>query len=538
MAAYPAPQGGYGYGSPMPPPMGYSGAPMSPPYGGAMPPMATPMYGAPMAVPIAPQAYMPPQPPAPAALDPMAPVAIPGMAVVPGEQGNQSPMAMAYGAPTASAAVMQPASAAIPVGTAVGGAEASAPNSPTASYPPSAFDEPSKVVRSSSATSVMLAAKREKSSQQTLMFAGIGGLLLVVVAVLGFFAASGNLGTKSVANNPGKAGNHSPVVTPDKSPSIVVPPVIPSGPPNTPAKPEPTKPEPSKPTKPTEPDNTKVPETKPMTEMPAEPKPEIKPEPAQPEPTKPETPKPEPTKPEPTPEPKPEPKPEIPAGEMPTKEEVVQLGKALQDAKAAIGEFNFTEAEADLAKAEKLAKLPDHKSKLARLIEVKGLVKQFHDRLVESATGMDGGASFKVGTSTMIAMIEANQQQVILRVAGQNKTYQYSDLPVGLAAALADMKLEGSDPVSRVVKGAYVAVHRSSTPEQLQMAKSWWEEATLGGADVKHLMPFLTDTYDLSKDLEKVKKEEAAAKPAAKDESEKAVPKAAPDAKAILEGKS
>jgi len=223
---------------------------------------------------------------------------------------------------------------------------------------------------------------------------------------------------------------------------------------------------------------------------------------------------------------------------MPTKEELVQLGKALQDAKAATGEFNFDDADAALAKAEKLAKLPDHKAKLARLKEVKGLVKQFHDRLVEAAVGMDGGASFKVGTSTMIAMIEANPKQVILRVAGQNKTYQYSDLPVGLAAALADMKLEGSDPVSRVVKGAYVASHRSSTPDQLQQAKSWWDEATLGGADVTHLMPFLTDTYDLAKEFDKLKKGEDAAKPEATKEPEKGAPKAAPDAKAILEGKS
>src|SRR4029079_1380764 len=239
---------------------------------------------------------------------------------------------------------------------------------------------------------------------------------------------------------------------------------------------------------------------------------------------------------------KPEPKPEVPPGEMPTKEEVVELAKVLKDAKAAIGEFNFADADADLVKADKLAKLPEHRQKLSRLKEVAGYVKQFHDRLVQSATGMEGGESFKVGSSTMVAMIEANQKQVVLRVAGQNRTYQYSDLPVGLAAALADMKLEGSDPVSRVVKGAYVAVHRSSTPDQLQMAKSWWEEATLGGADVTHLMPFLTDSYDLAKDFDKLKKGDAAAKPDAKEDSEKGTPKpgakGVPDAKAILEGKT
>jgi len=147
-----------------------------------------------------------------------------------------------------------------------------------------------------------------------------------------------------------------------------------------------------------------------------------------------------------------------------------------------------------------------------------------------------GAESFKVGSSTIVGMVEADTKRVILRVAGQNKTYQYSDMPVGLAAALADMKLEGSDPVSRVVKGAYVACHRSSSPDQLKTAKTWWEEATLGGADVSHLMPFLTDSYDLTKDLEKLPKSDAAQPAEAK--GTKPAAKGAPDIKALLEGKT
>jgi hypothetical protein len=530
--AYPMQQPGYGYGPTMAQPMGYGVPAMPGPYGGG-PPMAAPMYGAPMAVPISPQGYIS-SPPTPAALDPMAPVAIPGTAM--GGGPSPAPMAMPYGASAPTSVMMQPPSAAIPVGTAVAAVGGSSPGAPSNTGTASASDAPANEIRGKSAAAVIMAAKKEKSSQQTLLFVGVGGLLLVIVAVVVFVAASGQFGNRAVATNPpGNGGANVPAVAPDKTPPITVPPV------NPPKKPEPEKPAPSKPT---EPDKTKVPETKPKPEMPVETKPpetkpQPKPEPPKPEPPKPEPPKPEPPKPEP---PKPEPKPEVPQGEMPTKEEVVELAKVLKDAKAAIGEFNFAEADAELVKAEKLAKLPEHRSKLSRLKEVGGYVKQFHDRLVQSATGMEGGESFKVGSSTMVAMIEANQKQVVLRVAGQNRTYQYGDLPVGLAAALADMKLQGSDPVSRVVKGAYVAVHRSSTPDQLQMAKSWWEEATLGGADVSHLMPFLTDSYDLAKDFDKLKKSDSAAKPESKDDSEKGTPKPGakrvPDAKAILEGKT
>lgn len=523
MAGYQMPgqapmQPGYGYGPPMaqpmqPQPMGY-GQPMPGQYG--MQPMAAPMHGAPMAMPISPQAYLPPTP---AALDPMAPVAIPGTAVAGAAMANPAPLAMPLGQSPSS--VMMPATtpAAIPVGTAVA-AEGSSRGSPThTGNPPS---EPAKELRSNSATSAMLASQREKSSQQTLMFVGLGGLLLIVVAVFVFFAASGKFGNSPVASNVPVKGSTLPVAVPDKKPTVTVPPVSPVRPTNPPVKPEPTKPEPTKP-EPTKP----TPEITPMPEPPV-PKPEPKPEPVKPEPTKPE-PKPEP--------PKPEPKPEPPA-EMPTPAEVVALGKALQNAKDAAGEFNFAEAEADLAKAEMLAKLPEHKAKLSRLKEVEGYVKQFHERLVQSATGMDGGESFKVGSSTIVGMIEANPKQVVLRIAGQNKTFQYADLPVGLAGALADMKLSATDPVSRVVKGAYVAVHRSATPDQLQLAKSWWEEATLGGADVSHLMPFLTDSYDLSKGLGNLKKGDEAAKPPGEKSTSPDGKKKDPDIKALLEGKN
>ncbi len=523
MQAHPMPQPGYGYGpplaQPMPQPMGY-GVPGMPGPHSSMASMAGPIYGVPMAMPMGPQSYMPP--PAPAALDPMAPVAIPGTAMAGGLRSS-APLATPYGAP--SSAMMSPPMAAIPLGTTVVAAGGSLTGSPPQAISAAPVDESAKEVRRGSAAAVMLAAKREKSSQTTLMIVGLGGLLLVVVAVLGFFAANGNFGTGNVANNPpDKFGQNSPAVTPEKSPTVTMPLVTPVRPTNPPIKPEPANPK-----------KTKLPETRPMPEMPAETKPpEPKPEPAKPEPPKPEPPKPDPVK--------PEPKPEPPAVEMPTKDEMVQLGKALQSAKSAIGEFNFAEADAELAKADKLAKLSEHLGKLSRLKEVAGYVKQFQDRLVQSATGMDGGESFKVGSSTMVAMIEANQKQVILRVAGQNKTYQYSDLPVGLAAALADMKLEGSDPVSRVVKGAYVACHRSATPDQLQQAKSWWDEATLGGADVRHLIPFLTDSYDLAKDFDKLKKGEAEAKPESKGESKKGTPqpdaKVDRDAQAILDGNS
>ena len=165
-----------------------------------------------------------------------------------------------------------------------------------------------------------------------------------------------------------------------------------------------------------------------------------------------------------------------------------------------MGEQNFEEAQQQIAKAEPLAKLPEHKAKLARLKEAAGYVKQFRMAVEAAANELEAGESFKVGTSTQVSMVEALPDKIIVRIAGQNRSYPYADLPAGLAVALADLKLDGTDPVSRVVKGAYLAVDKRNDSEARQKAKTWWEEAQLGGVDITHLMPFLTDTYDFEKE--------------------------------------
>jgi hypothetical protein len=178
-----------------------------------------------------------------------------------------------------------------------------------------------------------------------------------------------------------------------------------------------------------------------------------------------------------------------------TREELQALVKALATAKAALGEQNFKVAEAELSKAESLAKLPKHQEAVARLREAGGYLKQFREAVAAAVGGMQGGESFKVGGSTQVSFIEGQKDKVALRVAGMNKTYSFSDMPPGLALAIADFKLVSSDPVGRVVKGAYLAVHKRADSETQDKARALWQEAQAMGTDVSHLVPLLTDDY-------------------------------------------
>jgi outer membrane biosynthesis protein TonB len=219
---------------------------------------------------------------------------------------------------------------------------------------------------------------------------------------------------------------------------------------------------------------------------------------------------PAPTAPTPAPPPVPQPapapqSPPTPAPQSPpeiiTRDEAQALLKALDAAKAALAEQNFKAADVQLAKAESLAKLPKHREAVARLKEVSGYVMQFRQAVITAVKEMQAGESFKVGASTYVAFVEASSEKVTLRLPGMNKTYPFNDLPPGLAVAIAEFKLPENSPTSRVIKGAYLLVHKRADSETHAKAKSLWLEAQMMGANISHLMPFLDDNYaDLLKD--------------------------------------
>jgi outer membrane biosynthesis protein TonB len=319
-----------------------------------------------------------------------------------------------------------------------------------------------------------------------LLLVGAGGALVLFAAVA--IVVVMNMGGEPVeiANVPPAESNPAAIPRGIESTIPKAPPVRPA-----PVEPRPQAVEPM----PVPPEPMPEPMTPAPTPDPPMPAPMPAPIPA-PEPTPPPTPAPTPPT-SPTPAPAPE-----TAPQAVTKQEAIDLGKAMTTAKIALGEQNFDEADKQLALAEPLAKLPEHQAKYQRLKEVADYVKQFRGAITEAVAGLDAGATFKVGTSTMVVVVETFPDKIIIRSLGQNKTYPFQDLPVGLAVAIADMKLDTTAPANRVIKGAYLAVDKRGDSIALDKAKAFWEEAQLGGVDTTHLVPFLSDKYDeLEKDI-------------------------------------
>ncbi len=179
------------------------------------------------------------------------------------------------------------------------------------------------------------------------------------------------------------------------------------------------------------------------------------------------------------------------------------LVAALETAKAALAEQNFSLADEQLHRAASLAESPKHRAAVARLAEIAGYVRQFRDAVAAAVSSMQAAETFKVPSGTEVAFVEGFADKVTLHAQGQNQTYSFRDLPPALALAIADRKLSPRHPTSAVVKGAYLAVHKQNDSRVQEKAKAFWEDAQAGGAKTAHLMPFFSDNYaDFLKDTD------------------------------------
>jgi hypothetical protein len=412
-----------------------------------------------------------------APLDPMAPVALPPSA---------APAASPTGSIPKGKAVSAAPSAAPAAAESVGASSQIATMRPLTTGP---MNAPGGIPPRD------LVTYADTSSTEKLVLYGTISAVILLVGAIAFAIANANRGRETLAEN-----SEPPASQP--LPRIESPITKPATPPNSATVQKPPQPAPG----------ATRPAPEPMLPapmpVPEQPKPEpVKPDPMKPEPMKPEPvnltpPAPEPTKPEPI---KPEPvKPEPPKPPEPmpvtklTPVEAATLSKAMMTARDALSERNFEEFEKQHAVAQQLARSQDQKDKVSRLMVLGIYVKQFDRQLktLLADENFDAGAELKIGKSTVVNVVERSPTTLVIRVAGVNKSYNVSSLPDGLAMALIDKRLDATDPVRHLVKGAYLAAAKVPTDETKEKAKELFEQATREGADAGDLALVLTDSYD------------------------------------------
>jgi curved DNA-binding protein CbpA len=504
-------QPGYGQPAYAQPAYGQAGY-GQPGYGAAGIPMATPVTGIPLAgvpvagvpvagVPVAgvplaapaydPQAYQPaynPAAPNPATYDPMAPVAIP------------------TGSEASARAGAAPAPAAIPTGKAVA-RPAPASDKPAAAAPAGSQAMASPATVAPAPIPLKSTSLAEPpSNADKILFWGTAAAIVLLVSAIGFAIVQANRGSSTpvAQNDPSVANPPQPKPVNTNQPPVnrpVTPAITP--PTNNNPAPQPMNPV-------SQPPANQPPANQPpvMTNRPVDPpapQPMPQPVPMAPAPSPPMTPAPPQPQPQPTPmplpptpQPAPMPAPAMPADVKQTPVELASLGKALTTAREALGERNFEEVETQLGIAEKLAKLPDQTAKLNRLKLLTSYVKQSHRQIktLLADPNFDAGAELVVGTGTVVNIVERTPETLVIRINGMNRSYNVDALPEGLTMALLDKRLDKSDPVGKLVKGAFYAASKNQSEEIKNKARDMWAQATREGADAGDLPEVLTDSYD------------------------------------------
>ncbi|MFM8189825.1 MAG: hypothetical protein ACKN85_15200 [Pirellula sp.] len=199
-----------------------------------------------------------------------------------------------------------------------------------------------------------------------------------------------------------------------------------------------------------------------------------------------------------TPAPMPEPpaKPEpAPKGESP------EWKMAMTKARESLSKGDLKEFEPLMTGLLDKAVTKEGKEQTLRLDQAGQLYKIYVESFEEAKRKAKGASSLKVGTAEF-SIVEVTPEKLIVRSQGQNKTYQWDKLPLGLAAALSDLGLSESAPVDVAAR----AIYFSLTPFYQEEAKAntlitkridGWFERSAGKESVRaDIKQFLTDTYE------------------------------------------
>lgn len=187
-----------------------------------------------------------------------------------------------------------------------------------------------------------------------------------------------------------------------------------------------------------------------------------------------------------------------PGGATPTAQQVQELSRALTAARTALENGQFEEALTQLVGVEHLPMLPDHLERYQRLQLLIQYARNFRSELSNAISSLSGTDEIQVGTSTVVGVVETGADRITVRVAGANRTYGIDELPFGLAIAISDLHLAKSDPISLVVKAAYLISRKDARADQLAKARNWFREAKQKGADIGDLEKVLDDSYQLT----------------------------------------
>jgi len=185
-------------------------------------------------------------------------------------------------------------------------------------------------------------------------------------------------------------------------------------------------------------------------------------------------------------------KPPMPAAPVDEKRQEV-FRQSLAAMRPAMSEHDLATARTHLESAASNAQTPEEEAEVDRLDTLLGHLDEFWKAMRRIVGKLRPAETLPVG-ETFVAIVEASDEELALKVAGRVRTYPTDDLPAKLIQALADERL-AKDPATRAIVGTY---HLIDPDGDKAHARQLWTEAAEQGIDLKDLMPELAAWGDPS----------------------------------------
>ena len=181
----------------------------------------------------------------------------------------------------------------------------------------------------------------------------------------------------------------------------------------------------------------------------------------------------------------------------PTDEQVAAWQKTMQEARQAIADGQFPQALDSLEAIDPLPMREEARRQYDRLNLLAHYAQQFQGAVAKAMEQLTGGDTIPVGNNAAVGVVKVGRDSMTLRVRGTNLRYDVDQLPPGLAIAIADTWLDSADPVSLLVKAAYLAALPDRRDDRVQKARELFAEAAKKGiSEARDLPLVLDDTYD------------------------------------------
>ena len=168
---------------------------------------------------------------------------------------------------------------------------------------------------------------------------------------------------------------------------------------------------------------------------------------------------------------------------------------AMVKGKEALNKADFPTFHKQMELALPMSSNDDLIAKQARLDQLGQLYEIFIKSVHEAKSKMRGAETLSVG-KTLVSIVEVKEDELIVRIKGDNERFAWDRLPPGIAMAMADLTLSDSEPTDVAARAVYFSLSPSRNDLFAKKVTDWFAKSVGKGPIRKDLVQALTDTYE------------------------------------------